>query len=382
MQPSQPIRASRAATSCGRRAPAKALFLLPTLAAAVSMCGGRSDILEDAVTEEPGPAGPGPEGPGPEGPGPEGPGPGCVPTPETCDGLDNDCDGIVDEGCSCTEGQERSCYSGPPGTQGVGACKAGVQVCSRNVWGPCTGEGTPVPEACDLVDNDCDGQIDESTCPGGTACGVSIAADMRSPPEGWSFNGDAFWDADRLTGALTEAEHGQAGTIIYRTPIAADAFTATFEFRLGGGDGMGFMLQTTGETAVGEPGGGLGMAGLTGYGVEIDTYHNLDCSDSNSNHLGVDDLAQPCDAGVLGSLGQAATNIPLGNAAFHTAQIELNEGVASMSIDGKLQFRGFTIRGFPVGSKFFYGFAAGTGEATARQEIRNVKITFPSPRCL
>ncbi|WP_437299225.1 hypothetical protein [Sorangium sp. So ce426] len=51
-------------------------------------------------------------------------------------------------------------------------------------------------------------------------------------------------------------------------------------------------------------------------------------------------------------------------------------------IDGKSLFQGFTIPGFPVGSRLFHGFAAGTGDATARQEIRNVTITFPSPRCL
>jgi hypothetical protein len=145
---------------------------------------------------------------------------------------------------------------------------------------------------------------------------------------------------------------------------------------------MGFMLQTTGETAVGEPGGGLGMAGLAGYGVELDTYRNRGCTDSDRNHVGVDDLAEPCDAGVLGSLDQATSEVALGNATFHTAQIELNKGVVSLSIDGARQLQGFAIRDFPVGSKFFYGFAAGTGDAAARQEIRNVKITFPSPRCL
>lgn len=55
---------------------------------------------------------------------------------------------------------------------------------------------------------------------------------------------------------------------------------------------------------------------------------------------------------------------------------------ASRIIDGVRQLQGFAIRSFPVGSKFFYGLAASTGAAAARKEIRNVKITFPSPRCL
>jgi hypothetical protein len=83
-------------------------------------------------------------------------------SPEVCDGKDNDCDLDIDEGCECKEDQERSCYSGPSGTGGVGVCKAGIQRCEGGVWGKCEGQVLPTDEICDGQDNDCDGKVDEA----------------------------------------------------------------------------------------------------------------------------------------------------------------------------------------------------------------------------
>jgi hypothetical protein len=87
------------------------------------------------------------------------------PTTEICNGVDDDCDGVVDDGCVCRVGESRSCYGGPTGTSGVGPCRAGMQSCvienGAARWGTCTGEVLPVPESCNRIDDDCNGRTDD-----------------------------------------------------------------------------------------------------------------------------------------------------------------------------------------------------------------------------
>lgn len=75
-----------------------------------------------------------------------------LPQQEICDGQDNDCNGLVDD---LVVGEGAACGTGQPGV-----CAAGYQNCSaaRLTCAPLT---PPSPEICDGLDNDCNGGIDE-----------------------------------------------------------------------------------------------------------------------------------------------------------------------------------------------------------------------------
>jgi len=106
------------------------------------------------------------------------------PGTETCNGLDDDCDGVVDDGVCQGCGDVELCnnrdddcdmrvdenLTRPCGTD-VGECTAGTETCQAGQWRNCTAMG-PFTEVCDRRDNDCDGTVDGfveecSTIPGG-----------------------------------------------------------------------------------------------------------------------------------------------------------------------------------------------------------------------
>ncbi len=92
-----------------------------------------------------------------------------MPKPEICNNWDDDCDVPTE----IDEDLERACYTGPPGTENIGICKGGTEVCEKGAWGSfdsndifqefyCSGEVLPlIEDVCNGADDNCDGDIDD-----------------------------------------------------------------------------------------------------------------------------------------------------------------------------------------------------------------------------
>jgi hypothetical protein len=94
----------------------------------------------------------------------------------TCSACPAGYTGSPSSGCVpatvCNPDSVQTCYSGPPGTGGVGVCRTGTQTCNSTgtAFGPCTGEVLPSAEVCDGQDNDCNGTVDDGAA---NTCGVA-----------------------------------------------------------------------------------------------------------------------------------------------------------------------------------------------------------------
>jgi hypothetical protein len=66
------------------------------------------------------------------------------------------------EGCPCPAGYKpKACYEGPTGTLGAGrACKSGTRTCDNGTLSACVGQVLPSDEICNMLDDDCDGRVD------------------------------------------------------------------------------------------------------------------------------------------------------------------------------------------------------------------------------
>jgi formylglycine-generating enzyme required for sulfatase activity len=175
--------------------------------------------------------------------------------PETCSGLDDDCDGEADEGADCDDGipcttdtcgglggciftrdpgyclinevcypmgterpgnecqlcnpsvsantwsnvphdaVQRACFPCAGGVAGDGTCAEGVQWCLHGSWDDCAGMICPQADQCDGLDNDCDGETDEQY-PDTDLDGLADCVDTDADGDGYAAQAHGGEDCD------------------------------------------------------------------------------------------------------------------------------------------------------------------------------------------
>lgn len=196
---------------------------------------------------------------------------------------------------------------------------------------------------------------------------------------GWFVNGSA-----RIAGAtvvLTPDAMGLAGSAVYSTPIPSDGLTASFTAQIGGGsggDGMTFaLLSAAGNNSrsLGGGGGGLGVAGLPGVAVALDTFGNR--ADPSNNFVGISTGAT---GGALTYVA-TSTSIPNLRGGPHGVTVTVSGTTITVSIDGA-QRLSVDVPG--LAPAVLPAFTGGTGTATDQHAVHDISISsggspLPSP---
>jgi hypothetical protein len=141
----------------------------------------------------------------------------CVPgqpKQETCDGLDNDCDGVVDNGVpshGCTAAAAGACANGRS------ICAAGAEQCLP---------GKPSQEICDGQDNDCNGIVDDIQP---LPCSASATGDCAHGTTACS-NGQQICGASAPNGEVCDGRDNDCNGVVddLKTSHDAPVTDATF----------------------------------------------------------------------------------------------------------------------------------------------------------
>ncbi len=204
------------------------------------------------------------------------------PVAESCNGLDDDCNMMIDETCPCTpDGIMQPCGSD------VGECTAGTQTCATGSWGACVGEVVAEAELCNALDDDCDGATDENFAGLGAGCDGA----------------DADLCAEGTTVCLADGSGTTCDDVSGDTAEACNTVDDDCDGMVDEGctctDGTTQPCGTdVGECAIGMQtcaGGVWGAcAGGAGPTMEVCDALDQDCDGASDNGLG---LGTPCDGG-------------------------------------------------------------------------------------
>lgn len=341
--------------------------------------------------------------------------PDCAPSPEVCDGIDNNCDGKIDEGfdkdgdgfVSCAvNGRKADCDDNDPkvnpgapevcnniddncdGTTDEGFDKDGdgFYACVRGTTPADCDDNDPKvkpggTEICNKKDDDCNGKTDDIPMNLDSTNAAGNASLTTPVSTNWKLAGSAQFGADAAIGfpgyvRLTDDVGGIGGAVWWGGTYLFDSFDMTATITIqnkNGADGMTFAwVNNNNFAALGFPGSGYGVVGVPGggYAVAIDTYYN-----------GGAELAAPYLALINATDGtriaQAALPPTVRDNNGHLLRVKLENGKVSVWVDGTSYVNDVALPGY-VPFNGHWGFTAGTGGLSEIHWVSAVKMKFPN----
>jgi Bacterial lectin/CHU_C Type IX secretion signal domain len=183
---------------------------------------------------------------------------------------------------------------------------------------------------------------------------------------------------------LTDIWNNQNGTVWYADQIDLNQnFDITFLMNLGsndanGADGVCFVLQNLGTSAIGISGGGMGYQSFTtSLGIEFDTWQNGKSTDptydhiaiqknGSVNHLAAENLAGPVQMDAFSTNTEDGTNHVVRinwDASTHVIQVYFD---CVFRLQATVDIVAEIFSGQPL---VYWGFTAATGGATNIQKV-------------
>lgn len=154
---------------------------------------------------------------------------------------------------------------------------------------------------------------------------------------------------------LTEAVGGQVGAVWYEETIdLAQPFDLQFKMNFGtnsgngssltpGADGMVFVMQTIGTSAIGNAGDGIGYEGfLPSLGVEFDTYWNERNGDLLDDHIAIikdGSVSHLASTAIAGPVTATSIGADIEDGLDHAIQITWDPNVQEINVYFDCEFR-------------------------------------------